>query len=440
MTTNQPPDSMDEPSQTTDPLQGSKSVPQNASGGSFEGGYKPNWLDIGPLPDDAVLAPVAGGIDPQDRDDGEKSRYRPPKRRDRISSILIIIGLLLLAAAAIINFLNPFIRVALGQASLARPVASPETALPRVGSGNWCLVGDFLNGEAPRLLDSGEGGDILAEDRVYTLDYTIPLIGSYDWQVIDCENPALSFPQAPAWLTTTEPDQQVTFIFDSDERDDPLFFPIPYVVNALDSAANFKVVGSFQDWDATDPSGLLEPTTSGIYQQVRRIARSGIYEAYVITGEGNQAIDAYGRTTEPIPFTFQTNRNGEVVVFLVDTDRGRASVIYDIPPFITLLAFGYGYRSLSLALASLGLAIFAGLVLRLLLVRNPRLQMETGCPQCGEHELMRISRRPGDRLMHLIGVPAYRYRCRHCTWEGIRLSEKGTAYSPSADAVHLDRR
>jgi hypothetical protein len=68
------------------------------------------------------------------------------RRPDRLSTGLFITSLLLFGAAALIYFLNPFTRLALGAASLARPVSSPETALPRDGTGDWCLQGDFLAG------------------------------------------------------------------------------------------------------------------------------------------------------------------------------------------------------------------------------------------------------------------------------------------------------
>ena len=101
-------------------------------------------------------------------------------------------------------------------------------------------------------------------------------------------------------------------------------------------------------------------------------------QSYVITGDATQAIDAYGRTTEPIPFAFDTDSNSEYVVFLVDIDRGRASVMYDMPPLVTRLAFGGGHRLLSLALAGLAGLLLLVLVLREAILRNRRLWMEVG--------------------------------------------------------------
>jgi len=365
---------------------------------------------------------------------------RPPLRRpSRLSTAMLVVSLLLLAAAALIYFINPFVRLALATASLARPVSTPSTAPPNAAdSGNWCVWGDFAGDAQPRLRDDGTQGDVLADDAVFSLEYAIAQPGNYLWQVVDCADITRGFPSTMAWVTTAQPNQTVTFLFDSNERADRLFFPIPYAVSALDSATDFHIVGSFQDWIADDASGRLEPLGGGLYQQVRRIARSGDYQSYVIVGDPKQAIDAYGRTTKPIPFAFDTDHNGDYVVFLIDIDRGRASVMYDMPPLMTGLAFGGGHLRLSVALAGLAGLLLLALLLREMILRNRRLWMETGCPRCHEQELMRISRRPKDRLLHLLGIPAYRYRCRNCTWEGTRLSEAGRSISPGATIARIE--
>lgn len=367
---------------------------------------------------------------------------RARRRPDRLSTFLLLASLFLLAVAAFIFFVNPFSRLALGAASLARPISSPAVAEPRTASGEWCLQADFLDEstQAPRLLDSGEEGDILARDRVFSLDYAIPTAGVYEWRVADCADANLAYPEGAAWVSTTTPNQAVTFVFDSNERADRLFFPIPFVVSAVDDTEDFRVIGSFQGWAPDDTTGRLERINVGLYQQVRKIARAGTYEAYVIAGDNDLAIDAYGRTTKPIPFSFQTDRNADYVIFLVDTDRGRASVLYDMPPVLTSLAFGKGYRLLSLALAGLAGLLLLGMLIRLMIMRNDSLRMEAGCPNCGQQELMRIARRPAERLLHLFGIPAYRYRCRHCTWEGTRLSESGTTVSPGVTIASTNSR
>ena len=117
-----------------------------------------------------------------------------------------------------IYFVNPFTRLALGFASLARPVASPSVAPPNAADGAWCLQGSFPTGDAlPQLQDDGVQGDLVADDRVYSLEYAIARPGNYRWQVVGCDEPTRTFPAAMAWLTTSEPNQLVTFIFDSTE-------------------------------------------------------------------------------------------------------------------------------------------------------------------------------------------------------------------------------
>ena len=398
--------------------------------------------------DEPVEVPVMPAAAPEPRPRRERRprrepkprRERPIRRRSRLSTALLVTSLLLLAAAAVVYFVNPFTRLALGLASLARPVASPSIAPPGPADDDgWCLQGSFPTGDAlPVLMDDGAGGDLVADDQVFSLEYAIARPGDYRWQIVSCGDPTRTFPAAMAWLTTHEPNQLVTFVFDSNERADRLFFPIPYVVSAVDGVEDYRVVGSFQDYIVDDASARLEPLASGLYQQVRRIARSGDYDAYVIAGSLEQAIDAYGRTTEPIPFAFDTEQNGEYVVFLVDVDRGRASVMYDMPPLVTQLAFGGGNQLLAIGLAGLAGLLLLSLLLRELMLRNQRLWMESGCPRCHEQELMRISRRTSDRLLHLLAIPAYRYRCRNCTWEGTRLSEAGRAVSPGASIARIE--
>jgi len=378
-----------------------------------------------------VAATAATTPDATPNQSSKATRPRTKKRRDRLSWALFIVSLLILGIAAVVYFVNPFSRLALGAASLARPVNSSSSPAPAAGSGAWCLSGEFLSesGNKPQLTDSGTSGDILIEDSVFSLSYPIASPGAYEWQVIDCDNESLAYPATSAWVTTTEPNQTVTFNFDSNERPDPLFFPIPYVVSAIDDTNEFQVIGNFQGWNPDDASSKMQRLNLGLFQHVRRIARSGSYEGYIIAGERSHAVDAYGRTVNPIPFSFTTDRNGEYVVFLMDIDRGRASVIYDMPPTLTSLAYGSGNWMLSGALVILAGLLLAGILLRWLILHNKNLQLESGCPNCGRHELMRISRRPADRALHMAGIPAYRYRCRNCIWEGTRLSEEGAAIS-----------
>lgn len=55
---------------------------------------------------------------------------------------------------------------------------------------------------------------------------------------------------------------------------------------------------------------------------------------------------------------------------------------------------------------------------------NRQLWSSTGCPQCKERDLVRVTRTTNDRFYGLIGVPAYRYACRNCTWRGLRVAHR----------------
>ena len=71
----------------------------------------------------------------------------------------------------------------------------------------------------------------------------------------------------------------------------------------------------------------------------------------------------------------------------------------------------------------LALALFV-LWRRRQLVNDKALWAGTGCPECAEQELVRVSRRFGDRFYSLAAVPAYRYACRNCTWRGLRVGRR----------------
>jgi hypothetical protein len=259
------------------------------------------------------------------------------------------------------------------------------------------------------------------------------------WQVAACNNRQIIFPPDPAWVVTTSPDQLVTFTIDVTQTSRPLFLAARHVVSANDSASQFRVVGNFQEWNADDPSGVLQPSDSflfpGIYQQVRRIAQRGRYNGYVIAGDKARwgsviAIDGYGRTTQPIPLTFQTRRPDDYVVFLLDLNQGQATVLYNMPVFLTRMAFGNGYLIVGAVVGVVALASILWLLWRSILLLRYRSWLEAGCPRCHNHELMRVERHPIDRLLQALGLPAYRYQCRNCPWQGLRLSMGGLSTSP----------
>jgi LPXTG-motif cell wall-anchored protein len=86
-------------------------------------------------------------------------------------------------------------------------------------------------------------------------------------------------------------------------------------------------------------------------------------------------------------------------------------------------------------LVGAGLLLLGGLFMLLVRHRlnsNKQLWFGTGCPQCMERELVRVTRNSSDRLYGLIGVPAYRYACRNCTWRGLRIARR--EHSPEHEA------
>ena len=99
-------------------------------------------------------------------------------------------------------------------------------------------------------------------------------------------------------------------------------------------------------------------------------------------------------------------------------------------PFVTWLINGS-----TTFLVGAGLLLLGGLFMLLVRHRlnsNKQLWFGTGCPQCMEKELVRVTRNTSDRLYGLIGVPAYRYACRNCTWRGLRIARR--EHSPEHEA------
>jgi hypothetical protein len=99
-------------------------------------------------------------------------------------------------------------------------------------------------------------------------------------------------------------------------------------------------------------------------------------------------------------------------------------------PFVTWLINGSTSLLVGAGLLLLG-ALFM-LLVRHRLNSNKQLWFGTGCPQCMERELVRVTRNSSDRLYGLIGVPAYRYACRNCTWRGLRIARR--EHSPEHEA------
>lgn len=83
-----------------------------------------------------------------------------------------------------------------------------------------------------------------------------------------------------------------------------------------------------------------------------------------------------------------------------------------------------GNNSWIVGAALIGLTVLFALFVRYRLISNKRLWSGNGCPECMERELVRVSRHTSDRFYKLIGVPAFRYACRNCTWRGLRVARR----------------
>jgi hypothetical protein len=77
-----------------------------------------------------------------------------------------------------------------------------------------------------------------------------------------------------------------------------------------------------------------------------------------------------------------------------------------------------------LAIGFLLLLLVFVIVRRFQVINDQRLWQDAGCPQCFERELVRVPRKRSDRWYNLVALPAYRYACRNCTWQGLRISRR----------------
>jgi hypothetical protein len=109
----------------------------------------------------------------------------------------------------------------------------------------------------------------------------------------------------------------------------------------------------------------------------------------------------------------------------------RVARLTGLRSFIAWLINDYGSWILVIALlGTWGLFVWRK---RNQLMNDKSLWSGTGCPNCTERELVRVSRNTGDRLYGLVGIHAYRYACRNCTWRGMRIGRR--EHTPELDAA-----
>ena len=148
-------------------------------------------------------------------------------------------------------------------------------------------------------------------------------------------------------------------------------------------------------------------------------------------------------TTEPTPW--RGFRAIDKLIFVLLPLAALAIVVLPLldQVFLRRLARLTGNTGLVSWLASGGTLIVGAGVLLLLalyvlwrrqtLVGNKALWFSSGCPACGERELVRVSRHFGDRFYNLAAVPAYRYACRNCTWRGLRIGRREQSLEREAE-------
>jgi hypothetical protein len=161
-----------------------------------------------------------------------------------------------------------------------------------------------------------------------------------------------------------------------------------------------------------------------------------------VGGKSSSESGALNDQLEPIPWRGPRAIEKLIgVLLLIAAAAVLAFPLLDVA-FLRRLARGTGTRPLIAWLANdnnawiAGAALLAALLAFVLwvrhrLVNNKRLWFSTGCPNCMERELVRVSRRSSDRFYAFIGVPAYRYACRNCTWRGLRIARR--EYSPERE-------
>ena len=172
---------------------------------------------------------------------------------------------------------------------------------------------------------------------------------------------------------------------------------------------------------------------------------SPIVSGAAYDGSGGKFPSEFGvvSTTEPIPW--RGFRAIDKLIFVLLPLAAAAVVVLPMldQVFLRRLARLTGNAALVSWLATGGTWIAGAGILLLLalfvlwrrqtLVGNKALWFSSGCPACGERELVRVSRRFGDRFYNLAAVPAYRYACRNCTWRGIRIGRREQSLEHEAE-------
>ena len=238
------------------------------------------------------------------------------------------IRLPLVVFLALSLFLSP--AASLAQAPTQEIIQSTPPTAGIMADVDWCVAG-VMNGwdnTSDPMYDDGTNGDLLANDGVYSLAFTVAEAGYYQWKAVECGNWGLAYPSANSWFTTSAADQTVIFTLDTNDYSSNagmVLLPASNIANVTGDTlpTSFTAVGDFQGWNNADPATLMTDMGNGFYRLVYNVASPSSYIGKaVITGTWN-GFGADGRSTDAANINFITTEANQDVVFLLDTYTGR---------------------------------------------------------------------------------------------------------------------
>ena len=197
-------------------------------------------------------------------------------------------------------------------------------------TGPWHVAGAFndWNNASTPLFDDGTNGDLLGGDGVFTLDFTIPTAGRYEWKVTN-GTWDITYPADNSWLITTEADQVVKLIFDTNDHSADAgleLLPGTNIVHAWDSSNTFTAVGSFQGWDNAHPDTGLGYTGRGSYLLNYAILIPGSYEGKIVHTGSWDGFGLDNRSINASNIPFSTYAEDDMVYFYLDYRTGRVGI------------------------------------------------------------------------------------------------------------------
>lgn len=248
-----------------------------------------------------------------------------------IASLLFFLLMLLV-------LLSPAATPAGATAAPAPPPAplSVAAAAPAGAEGNtlWCVAGAFQgwNNASDPMNDDGTGGDLIAGDGVYSLEYTVATADRHEWKVVECGNWGNTHPAQNSWIFTSAANQVVRFTLDTNDHSGDAgapAAPASFIVNANDDlVASFTAVGDWQGWDNGNPATLMTDMGHGIYRLAYAVGTAGAHQAKIVqTGSWGEQFVADGRAVDGTPIDFTTSVANELTIFLLDTNTGRVTVV-----------------------------------------------------------------------------------------------------------------